>query len=183
MFIPNDEYFDKLNKLRPSMEQFNQRIVSYFEIFLRNPVVSNIIPIIELEKNPISISSQNVYSHVFFIHILVDILFNELNAGLHLFTTGVDNHITAIDKYHKTVFMTRRHAILTDPSSTILIEEAKEYILSEQISPVALSYIIKHEPCGDIDKAFNYWCDVLQTVGSVRNALLLQKLKDYNIGE
>ena len=41
MFVPNDEYFDKLNKLRPAMEHYNKELIAKFESFLKNPVYTS----------------------------------------------------------------------------------------------------------------------------------------------
>ncbi len=183
MFIPDDAYFEKLSKLRPLMEDYGKQLISCFELFLNEPVNFRLEAVMDLRKESISVSASNVYSYVDYIHIIADIVINELAVGLPLFTTGATTYNEAINKYHFTVFMLRRPAFLSGSTTIDLINEASEYIISEQISPIALSYILTHEPCGDVITNFNYWHSILQNAGLVREALLLIRLKDQYIGE
>ena len=183
MFIPDDAYFEKLSELRPLMETYGRQLISGFELFLNEPVYSRLEAVMNLRKNTLSVSASNVFSYINYIHIITDIVIKELTVKVPLLTANTTRYNEAIDKYHKTVFMIRRPVFMSGPTAHGLINEASEYIISEQISPIALSYILTHEPCGDVFTNFNYWHSILQNAGLVRDALLLMRLNDYDIGE
>ena len=50
------------------------------------------------------------------------------------------------------------------------------YILSEKISPIALSFIIKNELGGVVEKAISFWQSVYRNAGMEREAMLLVAL-------
>ncbi len=169
----NDKFFKSLKTLQPLMEEYNQKLIAAFEGYLRDPSQDKLMPVFELQKNRIASASENSYGHINMIFTICDIAIKELGINLTPITQGTTTYEDAINKYHKTVFMVRRHIFMNNESDTPLLDEASDYILSENISAVALSYIINNEPGEPANDAASYWADFFRIVGRERDADIL----------
>ncbi len=177
--MPNldDKFFKTLKTLQPLMEEYNQKLISAFEGFLHEPSQDSLKPVFELQKDSIASSSANSYGHINMIFTICDIAIKELSINLTPITQGTTTYLDAINKYHKTAFMVRRHAFMTNESDAPLLDEASEYILSENISAIALSYIINNEPGEPVNDAVSYWAGFFRIVGRERDADILIRLQ------
>ena len=173
----NDKFFKSLKILQPLMEEYNQRLIAVFEDFLRNPSQDKLIPVFELQKDRLASSSRNSYEYINDIFTICDIAVKELSINLPPITQGTTTYTDAINKYHKTAFMVRRHIFMNNESDSTLLDEASDYILSENISAILLSYIINNEPGEPVNNAVSYWAEFFRIVGRKRDADILISLQ------
>lgn len=181
--IPTDDLFMKIKKKIPSMEAYNSELILLFEKFLLLPSLETLMPIFDIRKSAIAFSSENSYKTTKFLHIITDIVSKELAAGLIPITDGTNTYREAVDKYHKTVFMLRRPAFLTDVDDDYLINEAKEYVVSHNVSPVAISFILNNELIGNPESTYTYWKETLLESGFYLESELLSRLYHKNDDE
>ena len=178
--IPSDEYFKNLADARPLMESYNIRFTEKFNAFLRNQTYDMLMEVFEVQKDEVARSAGNSYSHINILYKICEIVMNEIGFGYVPITYGTRIYNESIDKYNKVVFMRRRvefwGAEDNSENEDLSVAEARNYMISEKISPIALSYIIKHENGGEMQKAINYWSKVYMDSGMQRDAMLLSAL-------
>ena len=178
MMLLGDKYFESLNTLRPLLEEYNSELITVFEAFLAAPSTDALLPVFKLQNDTLASSSGKCYEHINKIFLIADIAFKELSVGFIPLTHGTNTYTDAIDKYHKTVFMMRRHMFMNKTEDSGLLDEAFDYMLDENISPIAISYMINNEPGEPISEAISYWNRFLELSGRKRDAQILISLQN-----
>ena len=172
--VPSDEYFKILAQARPMIEQYNKAFEECFDSYLREQNQETLMKVFALKQHDMSEPAGNCYGHINVLYKICEIAIKEIGVGYTPITSGARTFKEAIDKYHKICFMKRRAEFLGDDPA--LTDEARNYILSEKISPIALSYIVKNELGGVVEKAISFWQSVYRNAGMEREAMLLVAL-------
>ncbi|MBR6486327.1 MAG: hypothetical protein IKT17_06510 [Lachnospiraceae bacterium] len=171
------EHIKKINEIRLRMEEYNAGLIEHFEFFLNDPSKDNIVKVYEFMQDPVASSSNNTYRHIRLIHRVAEIVVKELSIGYIPLTNGTHTCKEAIDRFRMTVFMLRRHELMSEESDMELIADAESYVIGQGISPVAIHDIIADDACfGDAARAVSYWTDVLDKAGKKTDALLLGRM-------
>ncbi len=171
------EHIRKVREMLPDMLKYNDRITEAFEEFLDCQTPDKIIKVCELKQGPAARSSYNTYKHIRMLHWITDIAAREMSAGCIPITEGIHSLKDAIDRYRIITYMLRRNVLLDEVVDGICIDEAVEYIRSENISAVAIHDIIENDVCfGDRSKAISYWMGILQSIGREKDALFLGRM-------
>lgn len=174
-------FFESLKTLQPLMEEYNIKLIEAFEDFLSFPSQDTLIPVFDMQKDSLASPAGKCYEHVNMIFIISDIALRELSIGLIPITHGTNSYTDAIDKYRRTVFMVRRHIFMINENDSPMLDEALEYLMYENISPITLSYIINNEPGESVDNAVSYWVQFFRLLGLDRNADILVKLQEKKV--
>ena len=174
--IPNEQYFQNIRKLRPYMEDYNQRLINAFNDFLHDPSPDMLMPVLRLSESDIAKASANNYRNINIIHEIVGITSSEISIGLVPITEGAFSHSQAIDKYYKIIFMLRRPEIMTRFEDSMMIAEAVNYIITSRISPIAIAHILDIELLGNPDAMYRYWEQIFSESGLNTFALLLSRI-------
>ena len=174
--LPTDEYFDKLERLRPYIFDYSENLIQQFEQFLSRPVINNIIPILEPTDGDIAESAYNTLLHVRRIRRISTVVMKEIESGFPIFTTGISTYTDAVNKYCQTIFMIRRHCFFNGINMENLCEYAVSWIFEQNVSPIMMSYIILNEHVGSPVDVMCYWYSVLFNNGREAEAQFLLKV-------
>ena len=171
------EHIRKIQGLLPEMKAYNDRLMEYFEEFLNCQTMENIMRVCEYKQGPVSRSSYNTYKHIRMLHQITDIAVREISVGYSPITKGVCSYREAIDRYRRIIFMLRRHELMDDDIDNAYIDEATAFILTEDVSAVAIHDIIVSDICFfNSAEAISHWKEILLIIGRDKDAMLLGRL-------
>ncbi len=176
------EHIRKINSIRSQIEEYRERFIVCFDYFLNDMTIENATRLNDIKQEPIARSAFNIYRDIRILHQITDISAKELAVGYDALIYGSHSYKEAIDKYRNTVFMIRRHEFMTEDDDVERVEEAIEYILKYEISPVAIHDIIENDAAindigaEDSSEQINYWSGILSAAGRQRDALLLERM-------
>lgn len=171
-----NEHIRKIQELLPEMEAYNEELIDYFEVYLRDQTMDKILLVCNHKQGSIARSSYNTYKHIRLIHWITDIVVRELSVGFCPITEGITSYKEAIDKYRMVTYMLRRHELMNNVTNKTYIDEATEFIFLQNVSPIAIHDIIINDICFDAEKTIPYWKDVLHIMGRDKDALLLGRM-------
>lgn len=155
-------FFDDIARNKDAIFQLRDILFRAVDIYLKMPTVETLKMVADLFEQHSDHAIMKLVSEIWRLKHLVKILQTEQEYGMLLFSFGIHTHEALLQHLNQCIFAIRRIE-MGEEDELIFVQEGIDWLLSYQISPIAISIICAEEVFVNVEKIYRRMLDEYET--------------------
>ena len=172
----SQHFFDELGRNKEGFFQLRGLLRRAVELYLENPCDERLKMVISLFETHKDHDIMTIFSDIWRLKRLVIILQMETEMGLSLFSGNCNNCEQLLEHLNRCIFSLRRLEMAEEGESDFL-QEGINYLMRNQVSPVAVSLIFEEEVLVQKQKIYDRLCKAYEEAGMQVYLQLMQAIR------